>query len=74
MERAASEVSEAYSEVFEEDMPQPAPDDDMSDAASVRSSIMSVNISPEPLWQPGADYAPSHAQGKSYACVGSLCK
>ena len=73
LENAASEVSEAYSEVFEEDMPQPAADDDMSDAASVRSSIMSVNISTEPLRQPGADYAPSNPQGKSHACVSSLC-
>ncbi|KAL0023943.1 hypothetical protein WJX77_002481 [Trebouxia sp. C0004] len=44
LERAASEVlEEAYSDVFEEDMPQPAADDDVSDATSVRSTSVSVH-------------------------------
>ena len=44
LDHVASEVSEeAYSDVFEEDMPQPAADDDVSDAASVRSTSVSVH-------------------------------
>ncbi|KAL0054402.1 hypothetical protein WJX82_008410 [Trebouxia sp. C0006] len=52
LENAASEVSEeAYSDVFEEDMPQPAADDDVSDAASVRSTSMSVHSPSDTLEQ-----------------------
>ncbi|KAL0038132.1 hypothetical protein WJX79_004099 [Trebouxia sp. C0005] len=52
LKHTASEVSEeAYSDVFEEDMPQPAADDDVSDATSVRSTSLSVHSPSDTLEQ-----------------------
>ena len=39
MEHAASEVSEAYTDVFEEEMPDQSADAQASDAASIRSGM-----------------------------------
>lgn len=52
MEHAASEVSEAYSDVFEEEMPDQSADDEASDAASIRSGL-TLSHSPHNL--PGED-------------------
>ena len=63
MEHAPSEVSEAYSNVFEEEMPEHAQstDDAASDAASIRSA-MTMSHSPEGLsvqeWQSEEAYIP----------------
>jgi len=67
LENAASEVSEeAYSDVFEEDMPQPAADDDVSDAASVRSTSMSVHSPSDTLEQCVGKYTSPYT-GKYHA-------
>ncbi|DBA92886.1 TPA: hypothetical protein ACH3X1_003056 [Trebouxia sp. C0004] len=76
LERAASEVlEEAYSDVFEEDMPQPAADDDVSDATSVRSTSVSVHSPSETSEQClGTDHTSLyagkyHASWMSFVCV-----
>lgn len=63
MEHAASEVSEAYSDVFEEEMPDQSANDEASDAASIRSG-MTLSRSPDIL--PGEDFPGDEAyiQGK----------
>ncbi len=68
MEHAASDVlEEAYSDVFEEDMPQPAADDDVSDATSVRSTSVSVHSPSElPEHCLGTDHTSPYA-GKCHA-------
>ncbi len=67
LQHTASEASEAYSDVFEEDMPKFDADDhnDVSDAASVKSMVMSVH-SPSDLLEQlvETEYVPSYAQGK----------
>lgn len=57
MDHAASEVSEAYSDVFEEDMPDQSADD-ASDAASIRSGM---TLSCIPDNQPAEDYQEDEA-------------
>ena len=42
MERTASETSQAYSDVFDEDMPDQFADDEVSDVASIRSGMTLV--------------------------------
>ncbi len=67
LEHTASEVSEvAYSDVFEEDMPQPAAEDDVSDAASVRSASVSVHTPSDTLEQCVGNYTSPYA-GKYHA-------
>lgn len=63
MEHAASEVSEAYSDVFEEEMPDQSADDEATDAASIRSG-MTLSRIPDNL--PGEDFPEDEAyiQGK----------
>ena len=70
MEHVPSEVSEAYTDVFEEDMPQPSADDYVSDAASVASFTMSVHR-PSDAWgaPTEAQYIPLHTQGKQVCHV-----
>ncbi len=67
LEHAASEVSEeAYSDVFEEDMPQPAADDEVSDATSVRSTSVSVHSPSDTLEQCLGNHTSPYA-GKNHA-------
>ena len=57
MEHAASEVSEAYSDVFEEEMPDQSADD-ASDTASVRSGM---TLSRSPVNQSAEDFQEDEA-------------
>ena len=67
LEHVASEVSEeAYSDVFEEDMPQPAADDDVSDATSVRSTSVLVHSPSDTLEQCLGNHISPYA-GKNHA-------
>ena len=63
IERTASEASEAYSDVFEDEMPDQFADDEVSDATSIRSG-MTLSRAPDHL--PGKDCQQEEAytQGK----------
>lgn len=63
LEHAPSEASEAYSDVFEEDMPDSLAKEDVSDAASVKSHVFDHSLDDS-----GAAaeemYIPSYLAGK----------
>ena len=63
MEHAPSEVSEAYSDVFEEEIPEQSADDDASDAASVRSA-MTLARSQEDKSDQHFQYKEAYIQGE----------
>ena len=74
MERTTSETSEAYSDVFEEEMPDQFADDEVSDVASIRSG-MTLILSRNTDSLPGEDCQEEEAyiQGKwLHTGIGSM--
>lgn len=62
MEHAPSEVSEAYSDVFEEEIPEQSADGDASEIASVRS-VMTLSCTPDGLSDQDFQHEEAYIQG-----------
>ena len=63
MEHTPSEVSEAYSDVFEEEIPEQFADDEATDAPSVRSA-MTLARSPDDPSNQDFQYEEAYIQGE----------
>lgn len=64
MQRTPSEVSEAYSDVFEEDIPQQSAEDNASETASIKS-VLTVSQNLEGSSDQDADRHQTYMQGNS---------